>query len=148
MHSTNSASLRDQIAPKLDSLARCLGRIESKYPLSESVLRDNADTLDVVSLNLERAVQQCVDICMMVLAEQNQRLPDSMAQGFTALADLHVVAPGTAERMRKAVAFRNVAMHEYTRMDLEIVAAICTQHLGDFRAFAREVIAYADGDNA
>ncbi len=146
MHSTSDAALREQITPKLDSLARCLSRIESKYPLSESVLRENADTLDVVSLNLERAVQQCVDICVMVLTGLNQRLPGSMAQGFSSLSDLHVITTETADRMRKAVAFRNVAVHEYTRMDLEIVSAICTQHLRDFRAFAREVIAYVEAN--
>ncbi|MCA0912435.1 DUF86 domain-containing protein [Marinobacter hydrocarbonoclasticus] len=42
-----------------------------------------------------------------------------------------------ASRMRKSVGFRNVTVHNYDHVNCEIVYAICTKHLGDFRAFAK-----------
>jgi len=52
----------------------------------------------------------------------------------------HVVA----ERMTKAVGFRNTAVHAYQEIDWEIVYAIITKHLDDFRDFTRQVLALMD----
>ena len=45
------------LAPKLDALARCLARIESKSPFTLERLRSDADLQDIISVNLERAIQ-------------------------------------------------------------------------------------------
>ncbi len=41
--------------------------------------------------------------------------------------------------MKKAVGFRNVAVHNYEAIDWAIVHAICHRHLSDFNEFARAV---------
>jgi uncharacterized protein YutE (UPF0331/DUF86 family) len=40
-------------------------------------------------------------------------------------------------RLRKAVGFRNIAVHNYERIDWAIVYAIARNHRGDFQEFAR-----------
>jgi uncharacterized protein YutE (UPF0331/DUF86 family) len=52
---------------------------------------------------------------------------------------LGVLTSATAERMAKAIGFRNVAVHAYRSLDWDIVFAIATTHLEDFRQFTREV---------
>lgn len=42
--------------------------------------------------------------------------------------------------MRKMVGFRNVAVHDYQRLNLDIVVAIVREHLDDFLAFASAVL--------
>ena len=44
-----------------------------------------------------------------------------------------------AVRLRGAVGFRNIAVHNYDRVDWAIVFAISTRHLDDFREFAAAV---------
>lgn len=39
------------------------------------------------------------------------------------------------------VGFRNIAVHDYRRLDLAIVRAIVRTHLDDFAAFARFALA-------
>ena len=51
------------VAEKLESLGRCLARIEQKCPASASLLAADPDAQDIVVLNLSRAVQLCVDMC-------------------------------------------------------------------------------------
>jgi uncharacterized protein YutE (UPF0331/DUF86 family) len=46
-----------------------------------------------------------------------------------------------ANRLRKAVGFRNIAVHSYQSINWDIVHAIATDHLEDFEEFARAVIA-------
>ena len=52
--------------------------------------------------------------------------------------------PSVAERMAKAVGFRNTAVHAYQEIDWQIVFIIITKHLGDFREFARQVLEFID----
>lgn len=41
--------------------------------------------------------------------------------------------------MRRAVGFRNVAVHNYEAINWEIVFAICSKFLPDFQRFVAEV---------
>ena len=52
-----------------------------------------------------------------------------------------VISVDQAMRMKKAVGFRNIAVHNYEAIDWEITHAIATRHLSDFAAFAAAVVA-------
>jgi uncharacterized protein YutE (UPF0331/DUF86 family) len=41
--------------------------------------------------------------------------------------------------MKRMVGFRNIAVHDYQRMQIEILEAILTQHLSDFDVYLREL---------
>lgn len=130
---------KDVINRKLESLRRCITRITSKLPLTPEVLRSDYDLQDIIALNLERAVQVCVDIAAHVVSQTEMPPPSTMAEGFACLAELRVIPPQVAERMQKAVAFRNILVHNYTDINWDIVANIVTHHLTDFVQFAQAI---------
>ncbi len=129
----------DLIRIKQDSIARCIGRIRTKSDLSYEALLDDYDAQDVITLNLERAIQQACDIALIILAEGNEPVPESMRGAFEALRRLDVLTPETANRMMKAVGFRNTAVHAYQQIDWAIVYSIINERLPDFSAFVREI---------
>jgi hypothetical protein len=49
------------ILRKIASLKRCIDRIENKIPETSEKLQTDYDSQDIVSLNLQRAVQVCVN---------------------------------------------------------------------------------------
>lgn len=63
-----------------------------------------------------------------------------MGQTFDVLAELGVINTELATRMKKAVGFRNIAVHNYEAINWQIVHAIATNHLSDFKDFAQAVI--------
>lgn len=65
-----------------------------------------------------------------------------MAGAFDVLADSDVVDAAVALKMKKAVGFRNVAVHNYQAVDWEIVFNICHRQLSDFRDCAAAVAHY------
>ncbi len=130
---------RDVVLNKLESLRRCIGRIVEKTPASSDVLADDYDLQDIIVLNLERAVQACVDIGLHVVSEKEIPVPDTMARTFEALKQANILNETTAVRMIKAVGFRNTAVHAYQDIDWEIVYRIATEHLDDFRDFSRQI---------
>lgn len=131
---------RALIEEKLESLRRCVRRIEAKRPDDVRRLEDNWDVQDILTLNITRAVQLCVDVAMHVAASGEVRSPDTMADAFDALHQMEVLPAGLTQRMKGAVGFRNIAIHEYKSVDWQIVHAICHQHLDDFRQFAQRVV--------
>ena len=125
------------VARKLDSLRRCLDRVRARCPADVATLAGDPDLQDIVVLNLSRAVQICVDLALHTLSILEQPVPDTMGQAFDQLAGAGRLPAGLALRLKKAVGFRNIAVHNYGAIDWAIVYAIATRHLGDFEAFAR-----------
>ncbi|HEY7489786.1 MAG TPA: DUF86 domain-containing protein [Candidatus Tectomicrobia bacterium] len=130
---------KDVINRKLESLRRCIARIMSKLPITRDELRSNYDLQDIIALNLERAVQTCVDIAAHVISQTEASPPSTMAEGFARLAELQIIPFPLAESLQKAVAFRNILVHNYTDINWDIVTDIVTQRLTDFVQFARAI---------
>src|SRR5262249_45063624 len=95
---------KDVVNRKLESLRHCITRITSKMPITPEALRSNYDLQDIIALNLERAVQVCVDIAAHVISEADAPPPRTMAEGFVRLAELQVLPSQLAESLQKAVA--------------------------------------------
>ncbi len=127
------------IEQKLESLRRCLERIASKCPVQPEVLAADPDLQDIVSLNLSRAVQLCVDIGAHLVADLGVPPPETMGQTFDLLAQAGLLGPALAVNLKRAVGFRNIAVHDYQAINWHIVHSIATHHLGDFTEFARVV---------
>ena len=73
------------IRARQDSIARCVQRIRTKADLPFRTLVDDYDAQDVVVLNLERAIQQAVDIATHLLSETAEPVPETMRAAFDAL---------------------------------------------------------------
>jgi uncharacterized protein YutE (UPF0331/DUF86 family) len=128
------------IAQKLESLRRSLRRIEEKCPSSAEALAGDFDLQDIVAINLTRAIQLCVDIGAHLIANKDTPPPNTMGQTFDVLAKLGTIDLELAARMKKAVGFRNIAVHNYEAINWQIVHAIATNHLNDFKAFAQAIV--------
>lgn len=131
---------RHVIADKLERLRRCVQRIEHKRPSTLEALVTDYDLQDILSVNLERAVQLCVDIAAHIIADREVSAPTTMAAAFEALHTLHILSSDLANSMKKAVGFRNIAVHNYQEIDWEIVFNICHHKLDDFRTFAQAIV--------
>jgi uncharacterized protein YutE (UPF0331/DUF86 family) len=130
---------REIVEQKLESLRHCVRRIEAKCPADAQTLATDTDLQDIVSLNLSRAVQVCVDIGAHLISGMEVPPPDTMGQTFDLLAQAGVITPALATRLKKAVGFRNIAVHSYEAINWNIVHSIATSNLADFSEFARVV---------
>lgn len=125
------------VSQKMESLRRCLDRIYTKCPATVAALASDLDAQDIVTLNLTRAIQLAVDIASHIIAEHSQlSAPATMGQSFDRMAEAGLIGADLALSLRRAVGFRNLAVHNYEAVDWAIVHAICTQKLGDFKAMA------------
>lgn len=135
---------RDVIEAKLESLRRAVARVQARCPASPEALTADVDAQDIVSLNLTRAIQLCVDVGAHLVADLALPVPETMGATFDTLAEAGVLEPDLASRLRRAVGFRNLAVHHYRALDWRAVHALATTRLDDFAAFTRAVAAWLE----
>lgn len=129
---------RDVVLAKVGSIDRCLRRIaEARDP--DRGLRSQ-DAEDIQELNLQRAVQAAIDLATHVVATEGYGIPGTLAETFTLLERQEILGRDLAERLRRMTGFRNIAVHEYTSIDPEVVQAILDHHLDDLRELSRIVL--------
>ncbi|SKA81787.1 type VII toxin-antitoxin system HepT family RNase toxin [Desulfobaculum bizertense] len=129
---------KEVVELKLLSLQRCIQRIKDKTPSDPEILSENFDLQDIIVLNLQRAVQISIDIATHILSDTS-RVPSSMSEAFLLLAKENIISKDMAENMSKSVGLRNIAVHEYTSLDWDIVHAVALHHVDDFVYFGREI---------
>lgn len=130
----------DVILNKAASIERCLHRIEEEYAGHEQNLVGNQTKQDAIVLNLQRACETAIDLAMYVVSQRKLGVPQDSRDAFSLLQVAGILPTDLAQRMQRMVGFRNVAIHEYTRLNLDVVRTIITKQLNDFRAFSSTIV--------
>ena len=130
----------DVILNKATSIERCLQRIREEYAGDDNNLFTNQTKQDAIVLNLQRACETAIDLAMYVVNQRRLGVPQESRDAFTLLQTAGFLLPDLATRMQKMVGFRNIAVHEYTRLNLDVVHAIITKQLKDFRTFSSTIV--------
>jgi uncharacterized protein YutE (UPF0331/DUF86 family) len=128
---------RDLVLAKVDTLERSLARIDSARRRTGL---EALDRQDIIVLNLQRAVQSMLDLAAHVVAREGLGVPDELAASFGLLRRAGILDDDLADRMRRMTGFRNIAVHEYRRLDPDVIESIVRDRLGDLRAFAKVVL--------
>src|SRR3954467_9070904 len=106
----------DVVLAKMAVVDRCLARIAEVRGGRRAQL-SQIDVEDITALNLQRAVQAAIDLANHVVAVEGYGLPDSAAGAFGLLAERSILDRELAERLRRMVGFRNIAIHNYKTID-------------------------------
>ena len=133
----------DVLLNKAASIERCLKRIDEEYRGHEREFETNQTRQDALILNLLRACETAIDAAMHLVRVRKLGLPQESRDAFKLLGKAGVLTDDLSGKLQKMVGFRNVAVHNYADLDLNIVRSIVEQRLGDFREFARLLIGLA-----
>ena len=128
----------DILLNKAAIIRRCLARVREDYAGDPKSLL-NQTRQDAIVLNLQRACEAAIDLAMHLVAERNLGVPQTSRDAFSALENASILPKAVATRMRAMVGFRNIAIHDYQRLQLPILERIVVEHLGDFEAFIDSV---------
>lgn len=129
------------VLEKSGNIQRCLLRIREITHLNPDTLED-IDVQDIFVLNLQRAVQSAIDLAAHVVAEESFGLPDSLRGHFRLLQEHKVINTDLSNKMQSMIGFRNIAIHEYQKLDLSILKKILTDNIADLEEFYLALLNY------
>lgn len=125
---------KDVVYEKINRIQNCLKRIYST--LNGDINRlDSFDTQDIVTLNLQRAVQLTVDLATHVVRACSFGMPQTLKENFQILYQNKFIDKSLKERMENMVGFRNIAVHDYESINPAILKSIVENHLKDLEEF-------------
>lgn len=124
-------SEKDVVYSKINIIKNCLSAIE-RVRAEE---KDPEFMQGLYELNLQRAIQACIDLANVVIAKEGLGLPNSYRQSFEILLKFSIIEPRLAQQLIKMVGFRNISVHDYEEIKPEIVKSIVENCLSDFETY-------------
>ncbi|WP_346856981.1 DUF86 domain-containing protein [uncultured Draconibacterium sp.] len=118
---------------KSATIDRCIKRIMEDY---QDDFLTNFTKQDAVILNIERACQTSIDIATHIIRIKKLGIPQSHRDAFDKLEKAKLIPKSLSENLKSMAGFRNIAVHDYSSINIEVVINIIEHHLSDFQEFA------------
>lgn len=131
--------INDIIYNKLQTIKRCIKRINEEYENDPKNLK-NFTKQDAIILNIQRACEACIDLAMHIVSEKNLGIPQSSRDAFEILFQNGLISEEMNSKLKAMVGFRNIAVHDYQSINVNIVKNIIESHLDDFKRFADTIM--------
>lgn len=96
--------------------------------------------LDLTVLNLQRAVEAAIAVASHLISANGWELPRDARHALEILVARGVIPRTLLKMLHAAVGFRNIAVHDYTKLDPLVVRGIAADHLGDLEEFTNEIL--------
>jgi len=134
----------DVLVSKARSIERCLQRINEDYCGYENEIDTNFTRRDAIILNLQRACEASIDAAMRVVRLNKLGVPEESRAAFELLEENGIIPVDLSKQLKKMVGFRNIAIHDYQKIDTEILKSILDNHLNEFREFVKVLLSFED----
>jgi uncharacterized protein YutE (UPF0331/DUF86 family) len=125
------------------ALDDAIGRLRRYQQCSLAELQADRDRLWIVERGLQLCAQNALDIATHLAAGSGRDVAD-YASAIDRLAELDVLPREFAARFRGVAGFRNVIVHGYLDVDLDVVHGLLRAGLDDFVTFAGHINRYLD----
>ena len=139
---------RDLILRKLADLDLYVSQVAEYRDVTVEGYRADWKAQRVVERTLQMAIEVCVDVANHVIADRALRVPATYAEVFEVLGESGLLGAAERSAMVRMAKFRNVVVHDYTRVDPTIVVGILRGHLEDFRRFHSAALRWTQGGEA
>jgi uncharacterized protein YutE (UPF0331/DUF86 family) len=148
MHSLAGASVDkdepeyevDVALHKAEIIERCLQRVRQVYADSPLNLRGDLTKQDSIVLNIQRGAEAAIDLAMHLVRRLRLGIPRDSRDAFRLLEAAGHLEPDLSLSLQNMVGFRNIAIHQYQALDLDVVEAVIHGSLADLERFSTVAI--------
>jgi len=131
------------IRKRLERLEQALKRLESKKNVKLDEFLKNWEIHSAVIREFQVAIEACIDIGNHIISEKGWESPESYRDVAEILGKYGVISQDFKQVFKQMIAFRNVIVHEYIQLDLEIVYENLKK-LDDFRKFVKFIVNFLE----
>lgn len=126
-------------------IERCIRQIRN-YQVIDNGLAFEADYLkqDAIAMNLQRISESAIDIANHLIKKRKLGLPRDSAESFELLHRAGLIPIPMMQNLKGMVGFRNVLVHQYTKLDTAILKEVIEQHLHESLDFANLALGFTE----
>jgi uncharacterized protein YutE (UPF0331/DUF86 family) len=127
------------------SIERCIAQIRHYYALQTGVpFRQDHLRQDAIAMNLQRACEAAIDIANHLIKTKKLGLPQDSKDSFTLLQRADLIDEQQTAILQAMVGFRNILVHEYQKLNLDIMVNVIEHRLGDLLDFTNAALAVSE----
>ena len=123
----------DILRSKTQQILHHTDRLSAKHNLKSDDLEKSEDLANIVLMDLQQAIQGCIDLAIHACVDEELGAPSTAAQAFSLLANQGRLDSVLADRLTCAAGLRNLIVHQYTDMDYAQIIEVVTTRLNDLR---------------
>lgn len=133
---------REDILHKLERLKEYVGylRYYQKYNLGD--LQKDYTLRGAVERYFQLAIECVIDIAEIIISDLKMQRPEEYREAISILGEKGILPQDFVSHFSPVAGFRNILVHEYTRVDLEEVYRHLKKDVPDFDRFARYIADY------
>ncbi len=130
----------DVLINKSATIERCVARAREEYDREPATFATDFTRQDAAILNIQRACEAALDMGQHLIRREKLGVPQSARDVFALLARGGWIDEALADSLKRMVGFRNIAVHDYQKLQLPITVSIITTHLGEFLQYSQTVL--------
>ncbi|MGB9781530.1 MAG: type VII toxin-antitoxin system HepT family RNase toxin [Moorellaceae bacterium] len=132
---TDTEVLRERLA----LLAEYIADLEAERDISLQDFMREKCIRRYIERTLHLAVESCLDIAGHIISAEGLREPIDNKDIFVVLGEAGYLSDSLVKKLVKMAQFRNIIVHDYARLDPEIVWGILKRDVEDLKVFMKEI---------
>lgn len=130
----------DVLVNKAATIERCVARAREEFERDPQTFATDFTRQDAAVLNVQRACEAALDMGQHIVRRERLGVPQSARDVFELLAKAQWIDAPLASNLKRMVAFRNIAVHDYQSLLLPILVNVITLHLDEFLQLTKVVL--------
>ena len=130
------------IKEHLLELERALSVLKKYQARSQKDIETDIGILYAVEHAFQLAIQNMIDISMHILFELGETKVADYTTALQKLGQYKIVPIDFANKISKMAGFRNIIVHGYIQIDLNIIYDFLQNNLEDFEVFIKYLLTY------
>lgn len=126
-------------ARKIATIERCIERARAELTQAGSAFKQDYTRQDAAILNVTRACEAAIDLANMVIRTDRLGVPGDARESFALLERGGLISTELSSRLQRMIGFRNIAVHQYQDLDLDIVETVIRTNLDDLLLLAAQL---------
>ena len=135
---------REAIYERLAHISRMLQLLKERRKASLEEFRRNPILADATMYELQTCIEAMTDIGNHIIAAAGFRKPRERSEIMVILAEENVIPAELARRLAEAVRLRNILVHGYLEVAINVVHRVLRENLQDVEEFAKAVTEYVE----
>lgn len=132
--------MNDVVINKSVNIQRCVKRAKEELEKAGDSFKEDLTRQDAAILNLTRACEQSIDLANFVIRKRRLGVPSTSGESFRLLSAASLLPFDLADRLMKMTGFRNMAVHEYQQMNIDIVISLINKDADDLVRFSEMML--------
>jgi len=134
---------RERILTRIDQLEGYLKELREIAP-EDFATYHRVERRRACERLLQISIEAVIDVCHLLVAGLRLGIPAEEDDLFDKLKEAGIISSQMKEILKEMKGFRNILVHEYARIEEQIVFEATKTKLGDFEMFRREVLCYLE----